>query len=263
VREVSDVDDPQLADFRALNDAELRARYEGNHGVCIVEGPLAVRQLLTSSYAVRSLLVTPQQRDALIDVLRPVEHLVHVAPPEVLRAVVGFDLHRGAVACAVRPRPAVVDDVLAGARTVVVLERVNDHENLGGIFRNARALGADAVLLDDETADPLYRRSIRVSMGHVLHVPFARVGPLPNWLEALRASGFSTVALTPDQHAQSLHEFAASRPERLALLLGAEGPGLRDETMAAADVRVRIPVSAEVDSLNVATAAAIALYALS
>jgi tRNA G18 (ribose-2'-O)-methylase SpoU len=174
----------------------------------------------------------------------------------------GFNLHRGIVASAHRTPSPAPESLLANATRVAVLERLNDHENLGSLFRNARAFGVDAVLLDPQTADPLYRRCVRVSMGHVLRVPFARFTAWPDGLETLRAHGFTVVALTPSCAAVPIDEVAASRPERVAIVLGAEGPGLTDETLALADVLVRIPMAGSVDSLNVATAAAIAFHRL-
>ncbi|HSP72610.1 MAG TPA: RNA methyltransferase, partial [Gaiellaceae bacterium] len=233
-------------------------------GFFIAESPLVVRRLLGSGRQVRSVLVTPAQLDALSDVLGagarsapPSGAPVYVAPEAVLHRVVGFRLHRGAVASAERwPLPA-TGAVLRDARRVAVLERMNDHENLGVLFRSAAALGVDAVLLDAECADPLYRRCVRVSIGHVLQVPWTRVASLDD----VRRAGLTTFALTPAPGATPIHE--VEWPERAALLLGAEGPGLSDAWLGAADVRVRIPMRPGADSLNVATAAAIAFYAAS
>lgn len=180
-----------------------------------------------------------------------------VAPPAVLAATVGFDLHRGVVASAERPAPRDPPSVLHGARRVLVLERINDLENLGSLFRNARAFGCDTVLLDPQTADPFARRPVRVSLGHVLRIPFARVDPWPGGLGAAREAGLTVVALTPAGDPLD----AAELPERAAFLVGAEGPGLTVGALAAADRRLRIPMARGVDSVNVATAAAIALSA--
>ncbi|HVF03637.1 MAG TPA: RNA methyltransferase [Frankiaceae bacterium] len=252
---VTDPADPRLADYRGLRDPAARVAYERAHGVFVVEGALAIERLLASSYDVRSVLVTPAMRDRLgLD-----DGEAYVASREVIAAVAGFDVHRGALAVAARaPLPAAAD-LVGGATTVLLLERLNDHENVGVLFRVARALGADAVLLDPETCDPLYRRAVRVSLGHVLHVPFTRVDSTREGLDLLRANGFTTYALTP---AGDVSVADVPRAARCALLLGAEGPGLRPETMQAADYRVGIPMRADVDSLNVATAAAIALHRL-
>ena len=262
VVEIDDPADPRVADYQSLSDVDLRVRYEGEAGVFIAEGPLVVRQLLSSPYAVRSVLVAPNQLVALQDALRQVTAPVYVAAQPVIDSIAGFHLHRGALACGARSEPDDLDSVLASTRTIAVIERVNDHENLGAIYRSARALGVDAVLLCPECCDPLYRRSVRVSMGHVLHVPTARVGPISTTISELRERGFRTVALTPDgtDPVSVLGEYAAD--ERIALLVGAEGPGLRDSSRTAADRRVRIPMTHGVDSLNVATAAAIAFHEL-
>ena len=248
--------DPRLDDYRGLRDPAARVAYERSAGVFTVEGALAIERLLASAYEVRSLLVTPAMRDRVGDVGVP----AYVAGRDVMAEVAGFDVHRGALAVAVRPPPADPAAVLRDARAVLLLERLNDHENVGAVFRVARALGADAVLLDQETCDPLYRRSVRVSLGHVLHVPFARVAGTGEGVELLRRNGFTTLALTPDPGADDVRGVVA--PERVALQLRAEGPGLRPETIAAADRRVRVAMRRGVDSLNVATAAAVALHRL-
>ena len=257
---IDDPADPRLADFRALTDSDLRERHEEEHGVFIAEGPLVVRELIASSYDVRSVLVTPAQRDALSDVLGRLTAPVYIAPQRVIDTIAGFHLHRGALACGRRRALPDVADVLPGARLVAVLERVNDHENLGALYRSGRALGVDAVVLCPECCDPFYRRSVRVSMGHVLHLPTARAASVSAALEQLRGVGFTVVALTPDASAEPVDVLRDPALGRVALLIGAEGPGLRPETIAAADRRVRVPMSRGVDSLNVATAAAIAFH---
>jgi tRNA G18 (ribose-2'-O)-methylase SpoU len=252
---IQDADDPRLSDYVGLSDPDLRRRVEPDGGFFIAESPLVVEALIRSPRTVRSVLVTPTQFDALGPSLMSLDAPVYVARPEVLRRIVGFDLHRGAVAAGDRwPLPPVAS-VLTGARSVAVLERIADHENLGGLFRNAAAFGIDAVLLDAECADPLYRRCVRVSIGHVLSVPWTRLSALDD----LRVHGFTPLALTPSPDAQLLDEIRW--PERTAFLIGTEGPGLSKQWLAAADARVRIPIEPGVDSLNVATAAAIAFYA--
>lgn len=252
---VRDPGDPRLSDYVGLSDPQLRRRVESERGFFIAESPLVVAALVRSGRPVRSVLVTPAQHEALAATLAAVEAPVYVADPEVLREVVGFDLHRGAVASGDRwPLPG-VPSLLERARRVAVVQKLGDHENLGGLFRSAAAFGIDAVLLDDECADPLYRRCVRVSIGHVLTVPWTRLGAL----DELRAQGFVLLALTPAADAVPLD--AVDWPGRAALLLGSEGPGLSAEWLAAADTRVRIPMQPGVDSLNVATAAAIAFYA--
>jgi tRNA G18 (ribose-2'-O)-methylase SpoU len=252
---IDDAADPRLSDYVGLSDPELRRRVEPDGGFFVAESPHVVEALLRSGRRVRSVLVTPTQHDALAGVLDGANAPVYVARPEVLREVVGFDLHRGAVASGDRWALPPVGSVLAGARRVAVVERMADHENLGGVFRNAAAFGVDAVLLDEETADPLYRRCVRVSIGHVLTVPWTRLASLGE----LREHGFTLLALTPAADAASIGE--VEWPERFALLFGSEGPGLSDAWLAAADRRVRIPMRPGVDSLNVAAAAAVAFYA--
>jgi tRNA G18 (ribose-2'-O)-methylase SpoU len=247
-------DDPRLADYVHLTEPARRMRLEADGGFFIAESPFVVRSLLRSGRAVRSVLVTPKQYEALAEELAPIDAPIYVAPEAVLRQVVGFDLHRGAVAAANRwPLPK-VSDLLRDARRVAVLQKLNDHENLGVLFRSAAAFGIDAVLLDGECADPLYRRAVRVSIGHVLTVPWTRLGSLTEVHDA----GFSLVALTPSEDAVDIGDVVW--PARAALLLGAEGPGLSRAWLDASDMRARIPMREPVDSLNVATAAAIAFY---
>ncbi len=258
---VTDPADPRLVAFTRLTDAELRRRVEAEHGLFVVEGILAIERLLTSTYRPHSFLLTERALARLGDGPRATGAPVYIASPELLRAVVGFELHRGAVAAARRPAPVDPAEVIEGARRLLVVEGVNDAENLGSLFRNAAAFGVDAVLLDPTCADPLYRRAVRVSMGHVLAVPFARLAPWPAGLEGLRRAGVAVVALTPHPEAEPIYGID-SIDGPVALVVGAEGPGLHDSTLGAADLRVRIPMAAGVDSLNVATAAAVALHRL-
>jgi tRNA G18 (ribose-2'-O)-methylase SpoU len=282
---VDDPEDPRLELYRALNDPAARLRQQ-DQAVFVVEGRLAVERLLASQYRVSSLLVDDHQvrtADALVAATQAQGAPVLVASRAVVADTVGFALHRGVVAVANRPSPASPERILAEAAArftpeaasplVAVLEGLNDHENIGALFRNAAAFGVAGVLLDPTCADPLYRRSIRVSVGYVLHLPFARLVPWPTALHQVRAAGFVVAALAPRPAADSrgravsLAELktlmsGAGHPAGLALLLGAEGPGLTDSALAAADVVVPIPMANGVDSLNVATAAAIAFHAL-
>lgn len=265
---VDDPDDPRLSDFARLDEPGFRIKFEAarerSEGFFVVEGPLPIATLLRSRYRdrLRAVLVTEARLAGLAADLEGVAAPIFVADPDLLRAIVGFDLHRGAVASVDRyPLPS-VGDVLADARTIAVCERVNDHENLGAIFRNAAALGIDAVLLDPECSDPLYRRCVRVSIGHVLTVPWTRLPHWPAGLDDVRAAGFRIAALTPRADAVPIEQFATAAAGRVAVVVGAEGPGLSDAALAAADVAVRIPMRAGVDSLNVATASAIAFHRL-
>jgi tRNA G18 (ribose-2'-O)-methylase SpoU len=257
---ITDPDDPRIGDYRALTDAALRKRYEHRAGVFIAEGPNVVLRLLESRYPLLSVLLTTPHVATFALHLAGVDVPVYVVDLDVMTQLVRFPLHQGVVAVGGRLPPPDPTEVLAGADRVVVLEEMNDHENMGAIFRTARGLGADAVLLGPHSADPLYRRCVRVSMGHVLHLPFASIGAPPEGLAPLRAAGFTLVALTPDAAARPVDEVPRDGP--LALLVGAEGPGLSPTALAAADALARIPMSADVDSLNVAAATAIALHAL-
>jgi tRNA G18 (ribose-2'-O)-methylase SpoU len=276
---VEDPGDERLDDYRSLHDPAGRRRREEREAIFVVEGRLAVAELLRSAYEVRSLLVDDHQAKAaagLVEGARAAGASVYVGTREVVAATVGFDLHRGVVAVARRPAPADPRELLeaalggeGGRRGVLaVLEGLNDHENLGAIFRNAAAFGVAGVLLDPTCADPLYRRCVRVSLGHVLRVPFARLAPFPAGLASLRSGGMALVALTPrpgdDVPVIPLAHLASTlgKGSAVALLAGAEGPGLSDAALAEATVRARIPMAPGVDSLNVATAAAVALYAL-
>jgi tRNA G18 (ribose-2'-O)-methylase SpoU len=263
VEHLRDLTDPRLADYLHLRAPSTRMRLERELGIFTVEGWLSVEALLASPYPVRSVLVTTEQA-ARAEALVPLGVPAYAIPPEAVVEVTGVDFHRGVLAVAGRPQLPLVDDVVAGATRVLVLEGVNDHENVGSLFRNAAAFGVEAVVLDPTTADPLYRRATRVSLGHVLRVPFARVDHdrWPGILEELRAEGLQTWALTPGPDAERLWPAVAQAPPRVALLVGAEGPGLSAEALASVDRCIRIPMAPGADSVNVATAAAIALAAL-
>jgi tRNA G18 (ribose-2'-O)-methylase SpoU len=258
--------DPRLADFTALNDPAARRELERRGEHFVAEGLLVLEQLVASRYRLRTVLVADDAFERVSEVLgdRASDVPVLVAPREQLRAITGFAFHRGVLASAWRAPLPPARDVIDGASVLVVAEGLNDHENLGALFRNAAALGAGGVLVDPTTADPLYRRSIRVSLGHVLRVPWTRVDPWPAGLESLRAAGFRLVALTPSPSAESItsvvRSLALGATPRVALLVGAEGSGLSAGALAAADRRARIEMAPGVDSLNVATAAAIALH---
>ncbi len=259
---VTDPADPRLDDYRDLTNADRRPDRPGGRGLVIAEGVVVVRRLLDSPYPVRSLLGVPRRLDDLADDLAGLDVPAYAADADVMATAVGFHLNRGVLAVADRAAPVDAAALARSARTLAVLEGVGDHENLGALFRNAAALGVDGVLLGPRCSDPLYRRSVRVSMGHVLRVPFAELpGPWPASLDLLRAAGLTVAALTPDPAAVPLSSTGLAG-SRVALLLGAEGPGLTADALASADVRVRIPMASGVDSLNVATAAAVAAYAV-
>ncbi|MFD1831484.1 TrmH family RNA methyltransferase [Streptomyces desertarenae] len=258
---VEDPGDPRLADYTDLTDVQLRRRREPAEGLFIAEGEKVIRRALAAGCTMRSMLLTPRWAEAMRDVVAEARAPVYTVAPEVAERVTGYHVHRGALASLHRrPLPA-PEALLADARRVAVLEAVNDHTNVGALFRSAAALGVDAVLLSPDCADPLYRRSVKVSMGAVLQVPWTRLSSWPREIELLRGAGFATAALALEEDSLRLDELAARRHPRLALILGSEGDGLRPSTVAAADVTVRIPMSAGVDSLNVAAAAAVAFYA--
>jgi tRNA G18 (ribose-2'-O)-methylase SpoU len=261
VVDVDDPADPRLDDFRDLNSVDRRPDLPSGLGLVIAEGVLVVQRMLASRFQPRAMLGTDRRLRELQADLRATDAPYYRASAEVMADVVGFHLNRGVLAAAPRPGELSVDQVLEGARTVAVLEGVNDHENLGSIFRNAAGLGVDAVVFGTGCADPLYRRAVRVSMGHALLVPYAWAAAWPADLTLLRDNGFRLLAMTPDPTAATLADAMASvGDERVAILVGAEGPGLTETAMRASDLRVRIPMSRGTDSLNVATAAALAFY---
>ncbi len=259
--DVDDPGDPRLDDFRDLNSVDRRPDLPSGKGLVIAEGVLVVQRMLASRFRPRAMLGTDRRLRELAADLESTDAPYYRASAEVMADVVGFHLNRGVLAAAVRPGELTVDEVLEGARTVAVLEGVNDHENLGSIFRNAAGLGIDAVVFGTGCADPLYRRAVRVSMGHALLVPYAWATSWPADLTMLRDRGFRVIAMTPDPAAATLSEAMATvGGDPVAILVGAEGPGLTETAMRASDVRVRIPMSRRTDSLNVATAAALAFY---
>lgn len=256
------LDDPRLADFAGLTDAVLRRRIEPAGGLYIAESSKVLTRALRAGHRPRSVLVSADRVDEAVAVLEAAgaSAPVLVADFAVLEAITGFDVHRGFLASMHRPElldPAVL---LRDARRIVVLEDIVDHTNVGAVFRSAAALGADAVLITPKCADPLYRRSVRVSMGTVFQVPWTRID-WPSGAELIRDAGFVLAALALTDDSVALDALEADAPERLAIMLGAEGDGLSRAAIAAADLTVRIPMGGGVDSLNVAAAAAVAMYA--
>jgi len=261
IQDVTDSDDPRLDDFRDLNSIDRRPDLPTGKGLVIAEGVLVVQRMLASRFNPHALLGTERRLDELKDDLAGTAAPFYRASADVMARAIGFHLNRGVLAAARRVPESGVAELVDGARTVAVLEGVNDHENLGSIFRNAAGLGVDAVVFGSGCADPLYRRAVRVSMGHALLVPFARTTNWPGDLVLLQESGFRLLAMTPLAEALALPEaMTAARDQRVAVLVGAEGPGLSTAAMRMSDVRVRIPMSRGTDSLNVATAAALAFY---
>ncbi|WP_380168165.1 TrmH family RNA methyltransferase [Jannaschia sp. R86511] len=261
---LTSADDPRLRDYTQLTDVRLRSVREPAEGLFMAESTQVIRRALAAGHRFRSVLVAPRWLPEIPDVLTAAEQQgapVLVAEEPLLEQITGFHLHRGALASMHRPVPPPVSDVVAGVRRLVVLEDVVDHTNVGAVFRSCAALGVEAVLVTPRCADPLYRRSVRVSMGTVFQVPWTRIEPWPGGLADLRSAGFTVAALALDDRAEDLDDFAADPPERLAWVLGTEGHGLRAGTVAAVDRVVRIPMAGGVDSLNVASAAAVAFWA--
>jgi tRNA G18 (ribose-2'-O)-methylase SpoU len=256
---IEDPADPRLADYFELTDVAARQRREG-HEFFIAEGPVAIERLLQSDHRLRSVLVSAQKYERLASLLEGLREPVYVAATDVLKATVGFDIHRGAVASADRKPSPSLDALLPTVRRIAVLEGLNDPENLGAIARSARAFGIDALVLDPTCIDPYYRRTVRVSMGEILFLPVARASNWTSALDTIRRNGFQIWALTPRRRAADLWTLPV--PDRLALLLGAEGPGLSSTAIGAATTDVRIPIASDVDSLNVAAAAAVAFAAI-
>ena len=261
--EITDPADPRLADYQDLTDVALRMAVEPEHGIFIAEGELVIRRALRSGYRMRSALMSPRWYESLDPELAAADGDLFVAADEVLEQVTGFHVHRGALASFARkPLPSAAD-VLATSYRVAVLDTVNNPTNLGAIIRSAAGLGMDAVLLCPRSVDHLYRRSIRVSMGEVFSLPVARLEPpWPAGLGVIRQAGFRMLALTPGEQAVPLDELSLGRDDKVALLFGAEGPGLSPRVLDFADATVRIPMAHGVDSLNVGAAAAVAFYAV-
>jgi tRNA G18 (ribose-2'-O)-methylase SpoU len=257
---ITDPEDERLSDYRALTDVALRTQFEPPNGLFIAEGELVIRRALRAGYRPRSFLVDAKRAGDLADFAEAA--VLYAADQAVLERTTGFHVHRGVLASFHRKPDRTAAEILGSARRVAILEDVNTHTNVGAIFRGAAALGMDAVLLSPQCADPLYRRSVRVSMGEVFAVPYARLEPWPAGLASVRAAGFTLLALTPAPDAFPMRDLTAEQRVRSALLLGAEGPGLTAGAMAASDARVVIPMHNGVDSLNVAAAAAVAFYEL-
>jgi tRNA G18 (ribose-2'-O)-methylase SpoU len=282
---VDDPSDPRLADYARLTDVRLRTALEPAHGLFVAEGDKVIRRAVAAGYEVRSMLVTQDKLAGLADVADACPGPVYLVSDEAAEQVTGYRVHRGALASMARRALPTVTGLLSGAagpapagtahrgrdgqpgwlRRIVILEDLVDHGNVGGIFRCAAALGVDAVILSPRCADPLYRRAVKVSMGAVFAIPYARMSDWRGGLAEIRAAGFALLALTPDQSAVPLDELAAAG--RVALLLGTEGDGLSSRWLAEADTAVCVPMSVDamalgVDSLNVVAAAAIACHEL-
>lgn len=267
LQRIADLDDPRVAPFRALRERELRTQATARErGWFVAEGKLVFERLLASRFHVASVFVDEKRVEELRPLLErlPAETPIFTAPIELHAKISGAKFHQGLLALGESGPAFDASTVIDRAELLVVLEGLVNHDNLGAVFRNVAALAGEkgAVLLDPRSVDPLYRKSIRVSMGWALHVPFARLEPWPEALECVRSAGFTLLALTPRAGAVDIDRIAAMRPKRVALLVGAEEPGLSEEALAAADQRVKIPITEHVDSLNLAAATAIALHRL-
>ncbi len=256
---ITNADDPRIEVYLGLRDQVARQQREqpggDMAGFFIAEGDLVIERALEHGFTLDSVLIGERRTKPLPDAVDG--HTIYAANDEVLTEITGRPALRDPIACFIRPEPTPLDKLLTSNSTFAVLENVNNPNNLGVIMRNAAGLGVDAVLLDPTCGDPLYRRAIRSSMGQVFALPHARIPTLPAGLDTLHGHGIETVALSP-AGTTNLRDLA--RPSKVAILLGAEGPGLTDATMAAAIHQVRIPMHKGVDSLNVANAAAIAFH---
>jgi tRNA G18 (ribose-2'-O)-methylase SpoU len=261
VETITDPADSRIGDYRALTDVELRTRWEPPSGLFIAEGELVLRRALRAGYRLRSVLIDAKRVGQIEDL--PFDGVpTYTGDQATLEAITGFHVHRGVLASFHRKTELNADQILQSAQRIAILEDTNNHTNLGAVFRSAAALGMDGVLLSPSCADPLYRRSVRVSMGEVFAVPYARLEPWPDAFDRVRQAGFSVLALTPAADAVPIQELSAAQRTRPALLLGAEGPGLTREAIQRSDARVVIPMRNGVDSLNVAAAAAVAFWEL-
>ena len=259
---IESLDDPRLAFFTNLTDVTLRRLSEPETGLYLAESTKVIERALAAGHRPVSVITLEKWVNSLEALLADHDIPVFVGDESELEKLTGFLLHRGAIAAMERPALRSVTDTIRAARRVVILENIIDHTNVGAIFRSVAGLGADAVLITPECADPLYRRSVRVSMGTVLQVPWTRISSWPEGLQELRDAGFVVASLALSDDSIPLSALSAENPERLAIVLGTEGHGLTPATIAASDRVVRIPMSHGVDSLNVAAAAAVTLYAV-
>jgi tRNA G18 (ribose-2'-O)-methylase SpoU len=258
------LDTDEIRDYRDLTDVVLRRLSEPAGGLYIAESTKVIERALRAGHRPRSVLTIekwlPEVEQLFAD--QGDDLPVYIGTAELLETLTGFNLHRGALASMHRPELKSIEEVVDGATRIIVLEDIVDHTNVGAIFRSVAGLGADAVLITPRCADPLYRRSVRVSMGTVLQVPWTRLPDWPEGREVLTGLGFSLAALALAPDAVTLEEYAANPPDKIALVVGTEGDGLSRAALAAADTVVTIPMMHGVDSLNVASASAVALYAL-
>jgi tRNA G18 (ribose-2'-O)-methylase SpoU len=272
IHSISTAGDPRLLAYRGLTDVALRRKSEPENGVYIAESAKIIERAVACGHTPVSILMAYNWLAKMRILLPGISDNdfgnidVFTGSHTILEELTGFHVHRGALAEMIRPAPLSLDSVLNGARRVVVLEDIVDHTNVGAIFRAAAGLGIDAILITPKCADPLYRRSIRVSMGAVFTVPWTRIPQWPASIDLLKGRGFTTVAISPQnigsQESQDLREFAAGPLDRVALILGTEGEGLSAASLETCDHSVHIPMSNAISSLNVASAAAVVFWAL-
>jgi tRNA G18 (ribose-2'-O)-methylase SpoU len=264
VIEIISATDDRISDYRSLKDVTLRRALEPVNGLYIAESAGVIRQAIDVGHRPRSVLLARDRVDDMAQVINGLDPAVpvYIADYPILQGITGFHVHRGALASMHRPPPRTVSEVVDRARRIVVLESLVDHTNVGAVIRSIAALGWDGVLLNEQCADPLYRRSVRVSMGAVFQVPWAKFTHWDEGFQTLTSAEFSMLALTPSVDAMDISAFAVQPDQRIALLIGTEGQGLSATALAATDIHLRIPMAAEVDSLNVGAAAAIALWQL-
>jgi tRNA G18 (ribose-2'-O)-methylase SpoU len=262
VHRITNAADSRLDDFRKLTDVALRRTTEPARGLYIAESLKVIQRALLAGHKPRAVLTQQRWLAELESIFSSMDVSIFLVSDEVAEAVTGYEIHRGALAAMQRPELPALKELIDAASTVLILEDIVDHTNVGAAFRAAAGLGVDAVLVTERCADPLYRRSVRVSMGTVFQIPWTRLGSWDAAASVLHDAGFEIAALALDPAAVSLETFAAARPEKLAIVLGTEGDGITGRALASADQLVTIPMAGGVDSLNVASAAAVALWAL-
>lgn len=263
--EITDPGDEHVRDYFTLTDVALRTKVEPARGLYLAESEKVIRRALAAGHRPRSFLMAERWLTDLSDLVEKAESEgvpVYFAQHDVIEAMTGFHLHRGALASMHRPPLLAPAELLENASRVVVLEDIVDHTNVGAVFRSAAALGVDAVLITPRCADPLYRRAVRVSMGTVFQVPWTRIDHWPEGVAVLQDFGFTVAAFALGDGAVSLDELAADPPDRLAMIFGTEGDGLSRLAIKGADLVVKIPMAGGVDSLNMAASVAVAIWAL-
>ncbi len=263
---LTSLDDPRLHAYRSLTDIALRSAREPESGMYIAESAKVISRAVQAGHTPISVLMEHSWQERIHTLLGPAimdsDIDIFIGDHELLEELTGFHVHRGALAAMQRPPLRTVSEITAQAQRIAVLENIVDHTNLGAIFRSAAGLGVDAILVTPQCADPLYRRSIRVSMGAVFSMPWTRIPYWPIALSEFQSQGFHTVALSPGTDSQSLEDFASEHHEKVAFVFGSEGDGLTPESLSACQSVVHIPMSHDISSLNVAAASAVVFWAM-